>query len=225
MRGEALTPPSAGDRRLSGARKRAGKTVEEYTGLPYHLMVVRDGEDKGKPWSASVEELPGCTSQGSTSRRGAWRHPVRDGEMDRGRAGGGARDSRAEVCNEPQRAPAPANAPDAPRGPDASLRARGSEPEPVHHRRPRRRRRVAIRPAGLHAGYHDNCDQSGARRRGAHRGARRTPTHEAEPDAGYEHGPGGELRHRRPRRDRRDHRPDRRAPVVRDRHAGDGRAP
>ena len=67
MRGEALTPPSAGDRRLSGARKGAGKTVEEYTGLPYHLMVVRDGEDKGKPWSASVEELPGCTSRGSSS--------------------------------------------------------------------------------------------------------------------------------------------------------------
>jgi len=41
--------------------------VEEYTGLPYHLLVVRDGEDKGKPWTASVEELPGCTSDGKTS--------------------------------------------------------------------------------------------------------------------------------------------------------------
>ena len=30
-------------------------------------MLVRDGEDKGKPWTASVEELPGCTSHGKTS--------------------------------------------------------------------------------------------------------------------------------------------------------------
>ena len=68
MIGEAaLTQPSAGDKRLSGARKRAGATVEEYTGLPYHLLVVLDGEDKSKPWTASVEELPGFTSQGKTS--------------------------------------------------------------------------------------------------------------------------------------------------------------
>jgi len=67
MRGEALTQPSLGDRRLTGVRKRAGVTADDYTGLPYHLLVVRDGEDKGKPWTASVEELPGCTSQGKTS--------------------------------------------------------------------------------------------------------------------------------------------------------------
>ena len=42
-------------------------TVEEYTSLPYHLLLVRDGEDKAKPWTASVEELPGCTSHGKTS--------------------------------------------------------------------------------------------------------------------------------------------------------------
>jgi predicted RNase H-like HicB family nuclease len=41
--------------------------VGEYTGLPYHLMLVRDDEEKGKPWTASVEELPGCTSHGKTS--------------------------------------------------------------------------------------------------------------------------------------------------------------
>jgi len=52
---------------LSGVRKRAGTKVDEYTGLPYHLLVVQDGEDKGKPWTSSVEELPGCTSQGKTS--------------------------------------------------------------------------------------------------------------------------------------------------------------
>jgi antitoxin HicB len=52
---------------LSSVRKRAGGTVGQYTGLPYHLMLVRDGEEKGKPWTASVEELPGCTSHGKTS--------------------------------------------------------------------------------------------------------------------------------------------------------------
>ena len=67
MLGEALTQPSAGDGRLSSVQKRAGGTVEDYTGLPYHLLVVRDGEDKGKPWTASVEELPGCTSHGKTA--------------------------------------------------------------------------------------------------------------------------------------------------------------
>lgn len=41
--------------------------VERYAGLPYRLSVVRDGEDKGTPWTASVEELPGCTSRGKTS--------------------------------------------------------------------------------------------------------------------------------------------------------------
>ncbi len=41
--------------------------MDEFTGLPYHMMLVRDGEDKGKPWTASVEELPGCTSHGKTS--------------------------------------------------------------------------------------------------------------------------------------------------------------
>lgn len=41
--------------------------VEDYLAQPYHLMLVRDGEEKGKPWIASVEELPGCTSRGKTS--------------------------------------------------------------------------------------------------------------------------------------------------------------
>jgi hypothetical protein len=47
---------------LSSVEKRVRGTVEEYTSLPYHLMLVRDGEDKGRPWTASVEELHGCTS-------------------------------------------------------------------------------------------------------------------------------------------------------------------
>lgn len=41
--------------------------VEDYLAQPYHLMLVRDDEDKGKPWVASVEELPGCTSRGKSS--------------------------------------------------------------------------------------------------------------------------------------------------------------
>ena len=41
--------------------------MDDYTSLPYHFLLVRDGEDKGKPWTASVEELPGCTSHGKTS--------------------------------------------------------------------------------------------------------------------------------------------------------------
>jgi predicted RNase H-like HicB family nuclease len=52
---------------VSSVRKSAGTAVDEYARLPYHLMLVRDGEDKGKPWTASVEELPGCTSRGRTS--------------------------------------------------------------------------------------------------------------------------------------------------------------
>jgi antitoxin HicB len=67
MRSDALFQPSAAARRLSSVGKRAAGTVEEYAALPYHLMLVRDGEDKGKPWTASVEELPGCTSHGKTS--------------------------------------------------------------------------------------------------------------------------------------------------------------
>jgi antitoxin HicB len=52
---------------LSSVGKRAAARLEDYTSLPYHLMLVRDGEDKGRPWTASVEELPGCTSHGKTS--------------------------------------------------------------------------------------------------------------------------------------------------------------
>jgi antitoxin HicB len=65
MAGEVLPQIVAGDRRMSSVSKSAD-AVEQYTGLPYHLLVVRDGEDKGKPWVASVEELAGCTSRGKT---------------------------------------------------------------------------------------------------------------------------------------------------------------
>jgi len=64
MRGELFTEPVVEARRVSGASKRE---VEPYTALPYHLVVVRDGEDKSKPWTVSVEELPGCMTRGRTS--------------------------------------------------------------------------------------------------------------------------------------------------------------
>jgi antitoxin HicB len=67
MTGEALSPLAVGERLLNTVRKPAEGSVEGYTSLPYHLLLVRDGEDKGRPWTASVEELPGCTSRGKTS--------------------------------------------------------------------------------------------------------------------------------------------------------------
>jgi antitoxin HicB len=55
------------ERPMSQAQERTESSVERYIGLPYHLSVVHDAEDKGKPWTASVEEFPGCTSRGKTS--------------------------------------------------------------------------------------------------------------------------------------------------------------
>jgi antitoxin HicB len=52
---------------MSSVRRPARSAVDQYLSLPYHLLLVRDGEEKGKPWAASVEELPGCTSRGKTS--------------------------------------------------------------------------------------------------------------------------------------------------------------
>jgi antitoxin HicB len=52
---------------MSPAREHAESALERYVGLPYHLSVVREGEEKDKPWTASVEELPGCTSRGKTA--------------------------------------------------------------------------------------------------------------------------------------------------------------
>ncbi len=64
---ESLLPVAVGERILSTVRQPTEGSVDRYRGLPYHLMLVRDGEDKGRPWTASVEELPGCTSRGKTS--------------------------------------------------------------------------------------------------------------------------------------------------------------
>jgi|Tabmets5t2r1_1033131.scaffolds.fasta_scaffold01632_4 antitoxin HicB len=67
MTSELVPQPSAGEKRLSSVQEHHAATAEDYLSLPYHLLVVRDGEEKGKPWTASVEELPGCTSRGKTA--------------------------------------------------------------------------------------------------------------------------------------------------------------
>jgi antitoxin HicB len=67
MSSEFFFPLELGERSVSSVEKPAESSVERYTGLPYHLLLVRDGEDKGRPWTASVEELPGCTSRGKTA--------------------------------------------------------------------------------------------------------------------------------------------------------------
>jgi antitoxin HicB len=68
VKGEVLRHPRAIEGSMSTVRKQQPVgSVEDYTSLPYHLLLVRDGEDKTKPWTASVEELPGCTSHGRTS--------------------------------------------------------------------------------------------------------------------------------------------------------------
>ena len=43
------------------------KTLNDYLDLPYHFTVVRSVDDAGEAaWVASVDELPGCISQGDT---------------------------------------------------------------------------------------------------------------------------------------------------------------
>jgi predicted RNase H-like HicB family nuclease len=63
-----LRHPAAEGEGLTGVSKQpAAGAVGDYTDLAYHLVLVRDAEDKARPWTASVEELPGCTSHGKTS--------------------------------------------------------------------------------------------------------------------------------------------------------------
>lgn len=64
--GEPLRLPEAGAAKVSSVRGRADRPADYYAGLPYHLTVVRDAEEKARPWTASVEELTGCTSRGRT---------------------------------------------------------------------------------------------------------------------------------------------------------------
>jgi antitoxin HicB len=44
------------------------KTVDDYLGLPYRIVLTHDRDDSGNEgYIASVEELPGCLSQGRTA--------------------------------------------------------------------------------------------------------------------------------------------------------------
>jgi antitoxin HicB len=66
-KGEAPRHAAATEGSMSTARKHRAGSIDDYTDRPYHFLLVRDEEDRAKPWTASVEELPGCTSHGKTS--------------------------------------------------------------------------------------------------------------------------------------------------------------
>jgi antitoxin HicB len=59
--------PSLTEERAKIDQASPGSALERYLNLPYHVTLVRDAEEKGRPWTAAVEELPGCTSRGRTS--------------------------------------------------------------------------------------------------------------------------------------------------------------
>ena len=43
------------------------KTLQDYLALPYHVQIVRSVDETGnEAWVSSIEELPGCISQGDT---------------------------------------------------------------------------------------------------------------------------------------------------------------
>lgn len=44
----------------------AGKIVEDYLKLPYHIEVVYDNDEENPGWVARVRELRGCITQGDT---------------------------------------------------------------------------------------------------------------------------------------------------------------
>lgn len=44
----------------------AGLTVDQYLELPYRIEVARESGNHGIAWRATVDELPGCVSQGNT---------------------------------------------------------------------------------------------------------------------------------------------------------------
>lgn len=53
------------------------RTLEEYLELPYTITIVHDRDDEGNEgYFVSVEELPGCYSQGATIEEAAAR--IRD---------------------------------------------------------------------------------------------------------------------------------------------------
>jgi antitoxin HicB len=208
MASELYQHPAAAKRGMSSsARQRALTSVEHYASLPYHLLLVRDSDDKGKPWTASVEELPGCTSRGSTSEE----------------ALSGIREAMtgwiAAALQEGREIPEPKSATShsgrlllrMPRTLHADL-TRASEREGVSLNQfitDVLASAVAWRGGGF-SYRREEIDQSSARRRGAHRRADRRAPHASQPDQTDDGGAGSEFPDRRHRRRRRDHRPHRR---------------
>ncbi len=220
MVSEIFPQPSAENERLSSVEKRARGTVEEYASLPYHLMLVRDGEDKGKPWTASVEELPGCTSHGKTS----------DEALD----GIEAAMSKwiALALEEDREIPEPKSATShsgrlllrMPRTLHADL-TRASEREGISLNQfitdvlaAAVAWRGPLRRTGNSAHDPDAAQPGAGRRQPDRRGLGEPASTDAPVDQLRDGCAGGELRHRRHRRSRRDHRAPRRRAVTGDDH-------
>jgi len=51
----------------------ADDAVRRYLELPYRVSMTRDGEDEGRPWRATIEELAGCEARGATPAEAASR--------------------------------------------------------------------------------------------------------------------------------------------------------
>jgi antitoxin HicB len=56
---------------MSGRSALADDAVQHYLDLPYRIALRREGEDEGRPWRATIEELPGCNARGSTPAEAA----------------------------------------------------------------------------------------------------------------------------------------------------------
>lgn len=51
---------------MKRALGRLSSAVDRYVSRPYHISLVQDGEENAGKWVAAVEELPACTSRGTT---------------------------------------------------------------------------------------------------------------------------------------------------------------
>lgn len=58
--------PSPGNRIQPVTGPRADSTVATYLELPYHVTVRTERDGARSSWSATIEELPGCSAHGST---------------------------------------------------------------------------------------------------------------------------------------------------------------
>lgn len=51
---------------MKRALGRQSSAVDRYVNLPYHISLVQDADESGGKWVAAAEELPDCTSRGTT---------------------------------------------------------------------------------------------------------------------------------------------------------------